>query len=173
MMNNFKEDLKRVRAFIFDLDGVVSSHILFLDPSGVPLRSVNMKDAYAIQLAIRKKYPLAMISGSVSRAFKWRMKRLGVKDIYLEAMNKMIPFREFLNKHNLSEADVLYMGDDLPDLEVMKTVGFPTCPADAVTEVKQISRYISHFNGGEGCVRDVIEQVLRLHQKWMDGDVNI
>jgi 3-deoxy-D-manno-octulosonate 8-phosphate phosphatase (KDO 8-P phosphatase) len=170
MLNNFKEDLKRVRAFVFDLDGVLSSQQMFMDASGILLRTVNVKDGYALRLAAVKGYPVAVISGGVSMAVRRRMRRLGIRDVYMNAKNKQIPFQEFVNRYKLEESDILYMGDDLPDLPVMKRVGFPTCPADAVAEVKQVSRYISHFDGGDGCVRDVIEQVLRLHQHWTDGD---
>lgn len=168
-MSNFKEELKKVRAFVFDMDGVIASHTLFLDTSGTPIRTINVKDGLAIHIAVKKAYPVAVISGGRSFAMRRRMKRLGVKDVFFGAQDKMIPLRQFLKQYALEPDHVLYMGDDMPDLEVMRTVGFPTCPGDAVTEVKQLSRYISPFNGGDGCVRDIIEQVLRLHGQWIDG----
>ncbi len=169
-MSNFKEELRKVKAFAFDVDGVLSSHILTLHPSGEPMRTVNIKDGYALQLAVRKDYPVAVITGGNTEAVKKRFVSLGIKDIYLASSDKKKDFARFLARHDLHASSVLYMGDDLPDYEVMNMVGFPTCPADAVVEIKQIARYISNLNGGDGCVRDIIEQVLRLHNKWMDGD---
>lgn len=169
-MSNFKEDLRKVKAFAFDVDGVLSNQIITLHPSGEPMRTINIKDGYALQLAVKKKYPIAIITGGNSLAVKKRFKSLGIKDIYLSSFDKKVDFEDFMAKYDLDASNILFMGDDLPDYEILKKVGFPTCPADAVTEIKQISRYISHLDGGKGCVRDIIEQVLRLHNKWMDGD---
>lgn len=169
-MSNFKEELRKVKAFAFDVDGVLSSQTMPLHPSGEPMRTVNIKDGYAIQLAVKKGYPIAIITGGKTEAVKMRFKSLGITDIYLGSYIKKDNFDDFIYKYSLDPENVLYMGDDLPDYEVMSMVGFPTCPADAVTEIKQISKYISNLNGGDGCVRDIIEQVLRLHNKWMDGD---
>ncbi|MCD6596681.1 MAG: HAD hydrolase family protein [Bacteroidales bacterium] len=169
-MSNFKEELRKVKAFAFDVDGVLSSQTMPLHPTGEPMRTVNIKDGYAIQLAVKKEYPIAIITGGNTAAVKMRFKSLGVTDIYLGSFIKIDNFNDFIYKYGLDPENVLYMGDDLPDYEVMRMVGFPTCPADAVTEIKQISKYISNLNGGDGCVRDIIEQVLRLHNKWMDGD---
>ena len=169
-MSNFKEELRKVKAFAFDVDGVLSSQVLTLHPGGEPMRTINIKDGYAIQLAVKKKYPIAVITGGNTDAVLKRFNGLGVTDIYLNSFDKKHDFADFLEKYKLDASSVLYMGDDLPDYEVMKIVGFPTCPADAVVEIKQLSRYISNLRGGEGCVRDIIEQVLRLHNKWMDGD---
>ncbi len=169
-MSNFKEELRKVRAFAFDVDGVLSRQTMSLHPSGEPMRTINIKDGYAIQLAVKKGYPVTVITGGNSSAIKKRFTRLGVTDIYLNSYNKKKDFEDFIYKYDLDPATVLYMGDDLPDFEIMEMVGFPTCPADAVAEIKQHSRYISNINGGDGCVRDIIEQVLRLHKKWMDGD---
>ncbi len=169
-MSNFKEELRKVKAFAFDVDGVLSSQILTLHPDGEPMRTINIKDGYAIQLAIKKQYPIAVITGGNSDAVMKRFRGLGVSDVYLNSIDKKKDFADFLSKYEMDASSVLYMGDDLPDYEVMKIVGFPTCPADAVVEIKQLSMYISNLNGGEGCVRDIIEQVLRLHNKWMDGD---
>ncbi len=169
-MSNFKEELRKVKAFAFDVDGVLSSQTMPLHPSGEPMRTVNIKDGYALQLAVKKGYPIAIITGGKTEAVKMRFKSLGITDIYLGSYIKKDNFDDFVYKYSLDPENVLYMGDDLPDYEVMSMVGFPTCPADAVTEIKQISKYISNLNGGDGCVRDIIEQVLRLHNKWMDGD---
>ena len=169
-MANFKEDLSRVKAFIFDIDGVLSQQTIVLNAFGVPNRTVNLRDGYAIQLAVKKGYCIGIISGSRSKEYKKRLKLLGVNDIYLKSHNKVIDFNTFIKKHNLNKSDVLFMGDDIPDFEVMKEAGIPVCPSDADSEIKQVSSYISDKKGGEGCVRDVIEQVLRLHNNWMDSD---
>jgi 3-deoxy-D-manno-octulosonate 8-phosphate phosphatase (KDO 8-P phosphatase) len=119
---------------------------------------------------MKKGYHIAIISGSSSKDYQKRLKRLGVSDIYLKSRNKLDDFKDFLKKHGLHKSDVLFMGDDIPDFEVMKEAGIPVCPSDADSEIKQISSYISDKKGGEGCARDVIEQVLRLHNNWMDSD---
>lgn len=169
-MANFKECLVNVKAFIFDIDGVLSLQTIGLNVFGVPNRTVNLHDGYALQLAVKKGYYIGIISGSSSKDYMKRLKLLGVTDIYLNSRIKLIHFNTFVKKHNLNKADVLYMGDDIPDFEVMKEAGVPVCPSDADNEIKQISLYISDKKGGEGCVRDVIEQVLRLHNNWMDSD---
>jgi 3-deoxy-D-manno-octulosonate 8-phosphate phosphatase (KDO 8-P phosphatase) len=169
-MANFKEDLVRVRAFVFDIDGVLSTQTIPLNIFGVPNRTVNLRDGYAIQLAVRKGYQVCIISGSRSRDYEKRLKTLGVKDVFLHSRSKIRHFREFLAKYDLDKEDVLFMGDDIPDFEVMKEAGIPVCPSDADSEIRQVASYISDKKGGEGCVRDVIEQVLRLHNKWMDSD---
>lgn len=169
-MTNFKEDLSRVKALIFDIDGVLSTQTINLNTFGVPNRTVNLRDGYALQLAVKKGYHIGIISGCSSKEYSRRLKLLGIKDIYLNSKKKALHFHDFLEKHNLSSSDVLYMGDDIPDFEVMKLAGVPVCPSDADSEIRQISSYISDKKGGEGCVRDVIEQVMRLHNKWMDAD---
>ena len=169
-MANFKEDLTRVKAFIFDIDGVLSLQTINLNSFGVPNRTVNLRDGYALQLAVKKGYLIGIISGSSSKEYQKRLRRLGINDIYLNSRSKLENFNSFLKKHRLNQADVLFMGDDIPDYEVMKAAGIPVCPADADSEIKQVSSYISDKRGGEGCVRDVIEQVLRLNNIWMDSD---
>jgi 3-deoxy-D-manno-octulosonate 8-phosphate phosphatase (KDO 8-P phosphatase) len=169
-MANFKEDLVRVKAFIFDIDGVLSLQTIHLNSFGVPSRTVNLRDGYALQLAVKKGYLVGIISGSSSKEYQKRLKLLGVRDIYLKSRSKLNDFNSFLRKHNLNKSDVLFMGDDIPDFEVMKEAGIPVCPSDADSEIKQVSSYISDKKGGEGCARDVIEQVLRLHNNWMDSD---
>ncbi|MBK8882226.1 MAG: HAD hydrolase family protein [Bacteroidales bacterium] len=169
-MANFKEDLVRVKAFIFDIDGVLSTQTIALNVFGVPNRTVNLRDGYAIQLAVRKGYPVCVISGGSSKEYRKRLRSLGVTDIYLNSRSKLEHFNAFLKKYELNKNDVLYMGDDIPDYKVMKEVGLPVCPSDADSEIRQVAAYVSDKKGGEGCVRDVIEQVLRLHNKWMDTD---
>lgn len=165
-MSNFKEDLMKVKAFAFDVDGVLSAQIITMDADGTPLRTVNIKDGYAMQLAIKLGYPMAIITGGNTEAVKKRYQQLGIEDIYMSASQKIPPLLEWLKKRNLKPEEVMYMGDDLPDYPVMKMVGVPVCPADAVEEIKSLCKHISHKNGGEGCARDVIEQVLRAHGKW-------
>lgn len=169
-MANFKEDLVKIKAFVFDIDGVLSLQTINLNSFGVPTRTVNLRDGYALQLAVKKGYHLGVISGSSSKEYLRRLKLLGIKDIYLNSRSKLDHFNDFLKKHNLNASDVLFMGDDIPDLKVMKEAGVAVCPSDADSEIKYISAYVSDKKGGEGCVRDIIEQVLRLHDKWMDSD---
>ena len=169
-MANFKEELVKVKAFIFDIDGVLSTQTIPLNIFGVPNRSVNLRDGYAIQLAVRKGYIVCVISGSSSKEYLKRLKMLGVKDIFLNSRSKLNHYKAILEKYSLKKEEVLFMGDDIPDYEVMKEAGIPVCPSDADSEIKKVASYISDRKGGEGCVRDVIEQVLRLHDKWMDSD---
>jgi 3-deoxy-D-manno-octulosonate 8-phosphate phosphatase (KDO 8-P phosphatase) len=169
-MTNFKEDLRKVNAFIFDVDGVFSGSKVLLNSDGQLLRTMNIKDGYAVFYLMRKGYPVAIISGGDSEAVRTRFEKLGINDIYLRSNDKLKDFQHFTEKYDLNPESVLYMGDDLPDYPVMEKVGFPVCPSDAVEEIKSISRYISDRPGGDGCVRDVIEQVLRLNGKWMDAE---
>ena len=169
-MANFKEDLANVKAFIFDIDGVLSLQTISLNSFGVPARTVNLRDGYALQLAVKKGYPIGIISGSSSKEYQKRLRRLGITDIYLNSRSKIDHFNCFIKKYNLLKTDVLFMGDDIPDYEVMKEAGVPVCPSDADSEIRQLASYVSDKRGGEGCVRDVIEQVLRLNNNWMDSD---
>ena len=169
-MTNFKEDLTRVKAFVFDIDGVMSLQTISLNAFGVPNRTVNLRDGYAIQLAVKKGYHIGIISGSNAKEYIRRLKGLGVSDIYLNSRAKTEHFNNFCAKHEIQPSDVMYMGDDIPDYGAMKLAGVPVCPADADSEIKKVASYISDKRGGEGCVRDVIEQVLRWHNKWMDND---
>lgn len=168
-LSNFKEQLRRVKAFVFDVDGVLSGQTMLLDTEGNLIRTSNIRDGFAIQRAVKKNYPVGIITGAEIPAIMKRYQGLGIDDIYMGSTDKKSDINRFLKKYRIEASDVLYMGDDLPDLEVMKMVGFPTCPDDAVVEVKQISKYISNFTGGKGCVRDVIEQVLRLHKQWVES----
>lgn len=169
-MDNFKEGLKEVKAFAFDVDGVLSKPEVWLHPSGELMRSMNTKDGYALQYAVKRGYPIAIITGGKTESVAMRFRGLGITDIYLASAYKPDDFEDYLFKYDLQAEQVLYMGDDLPDHEVMQKAGVPCCPSDAVEEIKAVAHYISPHKGGEGCVRDVIEQVLRLHGRWMDGE---
>lgn len=169
-MTNFKEDLSRIEAFIFDVDGVFATSNFFLDITGEPLRSMNIKDGYAVQLAVKKGYKIGIITGGTSESVRIRFNSLGVTDVYLGSADKMDNFKDFIYKYSLDTSKVLYMGDDMPDYNVMKNVGVPTCPKDAAQDIIQISKYVSSCKGGQGCVRDVIEQVMRAQGNWMDND---
>lgn len=162
-----KEELKKIKAFAFDVDGVFSSTTAVLHPSGEVMRTMNIKDGYVIHYAVKLGYPVAIITGGNSEAVAQRFRNLGVTDIYLNSAYKKDDLDDFVCKYHLSSDQILYMGDDIPDMEVLQEVGFPACPADAAEEVKAVSRYISDRKGGEGCVRDIVEQVLKLHGKWM------
>jgi 3-deoxy-D-manno-octulosonate 8-phosphate phosphatase (KDO 8-P phosphatase) len=168
--SNFKEDLKKVEAFAFDVDGVFTNGKVYLFSTEEFVRAMNIKDGYAVQYAVKKGFPIAIISGGDAETVRKRFQKLGVTDIYLKSSDKMDDLKDFYFKYDIDPNNILYMGDDIPDHEVMKECGIPTCPADAAVEIKAISKYISNFNGGEGCVRDVIEQVLRLKGKWMDEE---
>jgi 3-deoxy-D-manno-octulosonate 8-phosphate phosphatase (KDO 8-P phosphatase) len=167
-MPDIKKQLNFIKAFAFDVDGVFTNGTVLLHPGGEFIRMMNIKDGFAIQHAVKMGYPVAIITGGYSKMVRKRFEYLGVKNIYMKSGNKIPAFQTFCAKNNLNAADVLYMGDDLPDFEVMKLAGFSACPADSATEIKEISAYISYQKGGEGCVRDIVEQVLRLQNKWMN-----
>lgn len=169
-MTNFKEGLAAVKAFIFDIDGVLSLQTIGLNFFGVPNRTVNLRDGYALQLAVKKGYRVGIISGSNSKEYQKRLKLLGITDIFLNSKSKLDHYNSFRKKYDLKDSEILFMGDDIPDFEVMRAAGLPVCPSDADSEIKQVALYISDKKGGEGCARDVIEQVLRLHNNWMDSD---
>ncbi|MCQ2247341.1 MAG: HAD-IIIA family hydrolase [Bacteroidaceae bacterium] len=160
-------DLTKIRAIIFDIDGVLSAETITLHPEGDPMRTVNIKDGYAIQYAVKCGLHIAILSGAHTESLRKRYEGLGVKDVYLKAAVKISIYESFLQKYGLKDEEVIYMGDDIPDYEVMKHCGCPCCPADAAPEIKDASVYISHLNGGYGCGRDVVEQVLRAQGKWM------
>ena len=166
MEKSYKEYLKNITTFIFDVDGVLTDGTVTVTTSGEMLRKMNIKDGFAIKTAIDKGFNVCVISGGSNEGVRKRLQGLGVIDIYLGAHNKAEQLNEYLVKHNIKTENVLYMGDDIPDVPVMKLVGLPCCPQDAVPEIKTISKYISHKNGGKGAVRDVIEQVLKVQDKW-------
>ena len=160
-------DLNKIRAIIFDIDGVLSSETINLSAEGVPLRTVNIKDGYAIQLAMKLGLRVVILTGANVPSVRVRYEGLGVEDIYLGCGVKIKTYEEFLQKYSLSDEEVMYMGDDIPDLEIMRRVGCPVCPKDACPEIKEVSCYVSDRIGGHGCGRDVIEQVLRAQGKWV------
>lgn len=166
-MSKINYDLSQIKAFIFDVDGVLSPNTIPVHPSGEPLRMANVKDGYALQLALKHGYTVAIITGCDSESVCHRFQKLGIPYVYMCAQVKKEPFADFLKQTGLQPEEILYMGDDIPDFDVMKQVGLPTCPSDAVSEIKAISAYISPCNGGCGCVRDVIEQVLKARGDWM------
>lgn len=167
---NYKADLTHIRAFVFDFDGVMTDGSVWTYGDKETVRCGNVKDGYAIQYAVKKGYIIALISGANSQSIVNRMEALGVTQIHTGCPNKMEVYRQFLDDNNLKEEEVVCMGDDIPDYEIMSHCGVAACPADAAEEIKQISNYISIFSGGHGCVRDIIEQVLRLHGKWFHPD---
>jgi 3-deoxy-D-manno-octulosonate 8-phosphate phosphatase (KDO 8-P phosphatase) len=169
-MKNYKELLSKVNTFIFDYDGVLSDGSIITLDDGEAYRTTNVKDGYAIQLARKKGYRIAVISGARAECMMHRLTALNITDVFLGIENKVEIFRTYLITNSLKRENVLFMGDDIPDYEVMLASGVPTCPADAAEEIKNISSYISHFPGGKGCVRDVIEQVLKVQGKWMNDD---
>ncbi|MBR0167001.1 MAG: HAD hydrolase family protein [Prevotella sp.] len=160
-------DLSKIRAIIFDIDGVLSSETINLSAEGIPLRTVNIKDGYAIQLAMKLGLRIVILTGANVPSVRVRYEGLGVEDIYLGCGVKIKTYEEFLQKYRLSDEEVMYMGDDIPDLEVMRRVGCPVSPKDACPEIKEVSCYVSDRIGGHGCGRDVIEQVLRAQGKWV------
>ena len=167
-MANYKELLRHITTFIFDYDGVLTDGSVIMTSQGEGYRISNVKDGYALQLAIKNGYRVAVISGAVSVSLEQRMKALNVTDVFMGVENKIELFNEYLRKNNIRAEEVLFMGDDIPDYEVMLASGLPVCPSDAAEEIKKISRYISHFSGGKGCARDVIEQVMKVQGKWMN-----
>ena len=163
-------DLTKIRAIIFDVDGVLSAGTITLATNGDPVRTANIKDGYALQLAVKKGLIVAIITGGKTEAIRVRYEGLGLKDVFLGCSFKPTEYSLLMEKYDLRPEEVMYMGDDIPDYEVMRLCGCPVCPVDAAPEIKEISTYISHHKGGYGCGRDVIEQVLKAQGKWMDGN---
>lgn len=166
------DSFKHISTFVFDVDGVLTNGTLLLLPNGVMARSMNIKDGYALQLAIKKGYRVLVISGGDSIEVAERLNKLGITEVWMKVKDKRSLLGEYLKEHAIENKAVLYMGDDIPDLAVMQLVGLACCPADAVQEIKDLSIYISHLSGGAGCARDVIEKVLKLRGDWND-DTNI
>jgi 3-deoxy-D-manno-octulosonate 8-phosphate phosphatase (KDO 8-P phosphatase) len=160
-------DLSKIRALVFDVDGVLSSATSMMDAEGQPQRTMNVKDGYAIQLACRNGLHIAIITGGRSESIKLRYETLGMRDIFMGVSVKSIAYQDFLDSNGYSDEEILYMGDDIPDYEVMRRAGCPCCPRDASSDIKDISLYVSPYDGGNGCVRDVIEQVLRAKGMWL------
>ena len=169
MEKSYKEYLPKINTLIFDVDGVLTNGIVTIMPDGEMIRHMNIKDGYALKSAVNAGFNVCIISGGTNEGVRVRLANLGIKDIYLGAHNKIKQYEELVEKYNLKPENVLYMGDDIPDYPVMKLVGMPSCPNDAAPEIQQISKYISNKKGGDGCVRDVIEQIMRVQGKW-DGN---
>jgi 3-deoxy-D-manno-octulosonate 8-phosphate phosphatase (KDO 8-P phosphatase) len=165
-MSFFKDDIREIRAFLFDVDGVLSDDVSPLDEQGDPLRTANVKDGYAIRRALAAGFVIGIITGGTQKRVKLRYQKLGVLHFYDNSPEKAACLDDFLSVTGMNPGHILYMGDDLPDYPVMVRVGIPTCPADAVPEIKAVARYVSDRKGGRGCVRDVIEQVMRAQDKW-------
>lgn len=162
-------DLTKIRAMFFDVDGVLSCETITQHPNGEPMRTVNIKDGYAMQHAVKCGLVLAIITGGRTESVRIRYEGLGLKDVILGAAVKINTYNELKAKYNLKDEEILYMGDDIPDYEIMQQCGLPCCPADAAPEIKAVSKYISHKDGGMGCGRDVIEQVLKAQGLWMNS----
>ena len=167
---SYKKKLSQITTFIFDVDGVLTDGSVILESSGEMVRTMHTKDGYALQHAVKKGFHIVIISGGSSVMVKKRLEGLGIEHIYLGKDHKLPVLNEHLQKHNISINQVLYMGDDIPDLPCLKVVGVSSCPNDASVEVREVCDYISHINGGKGCVRDVLEQTMRIQNKWMDDD---
>ena len=164
---NYKELLKKITTFILDVDGVLTNGKILVTSKGKMLREMNTKDGFIIKYALDEGFKIFIISGGTNKGVRERLKDLGIEEIFLGKDSKNSTYDMLIKKHNLNENEILYMGDDIPDMPVMKKIGVPCCPNDAVPDVKQISIYISKKNGGQGCVRDIIEQTLRVQNKWL------
>lgn len=165
-MENFKEKLNKIKTLLFDIDGVITNGQILVFENGEIVRNMNSKDSYAIQLAAKKGYRIGVISGGKSEPLKKMLMSLGVQDVFLLQSDKLECYKDYVAAYDLKEEEILYMGDDLPDYDVMNRVGVAVCPNDAAHEIKSICIYISNRKGGETCVRDVIEQVMRCQGTW-------
>jgi 3-deoxy-D-manno-octulosonate 8-phosphate phosphatase (KDO 8-P phosphatase) len=163
---NVLELFEPIKVFVFDIDGVLTDGMLHVQEDGELLRRMNIKDGYALQLAVKKGYKVWVISGGKTSAAKQRLNKLGVEDVYVAVDNKVSLLESLIEKGNYRPAELLYMGDDMPDIKAMMLCGLRACPADGVGEIKAISHYISPLNGGYGCARDVIEKVLKINNDW-------
>jgi 3-deoxy-D-manno-octulosonate 8-phosphate phosphatase (KDO 8-P phosphatase) len=166
MEKSYKEIMPKITTFIFDIDGVLTNGVVTIFPDGEMVRNMNIKDGYALKAAVNAGFNVCIISGGTNEAVRSRFEALGITQVYLGSQNKLIPFNEYINTHNIHPSEILYMGDDIPDYPVMKKVGLPCCPKDAAPEIQKIASYVSHKKGGTGCARDVIEQVLKVQDKW-------
>ena len=165
-MGNFKEDIARTEAFIFDVDGVMTDGGIIPTLDGDFIRRYNAKDGYALGYAVKMVYKVCIITGGRGKTLENRLRMLGINRYYTDCMDKITAMREYFADEGIDPAHAIYMGDDIPDLECMREVGIPVCPADAAAEVIEASRYVSEFRGGEGAVRDIVEQVLRARGDW-------
>jgi 3-deoxy-D-manno-octulosonate 8-phosphate phosphatase (KDO 8-P phosphatase) len=166
MAKSYKEIMNEINTFIFDVDGVLTDGSVFVTNEGEMLRTMNIRDGYALKAAVESGYNVCIISGGSNEGVRVRLRNLGITDIHLGSPDKVETYKEYIELYNIQPKQVLYMGDDIPDFHVMKLVGLPTCPQDASPEIKAISTYISHKNGGKGAVREVIEQVMKVQGKW-------
>ena len=167
MAKSYKELMNDITTFIFDVDGVLTDGSVFVNNDGEMLRTMNIRDGYALKAAVESGYNVCIISGGSNEGVRVRLRTLGIKDIYLGTPDKVETFDQYIDINQIQPEQVLYMGDDIPDYHVMQIVGLASCPQDAAPEIKGISKYISHKNGGKGAVRDVIEQVMKVQGKWM------
>lgn len=167
METNYKELLNQIDTFVFDVDGVLTDSSVHITTTGEMLRTMNIRDGYAMKAAVESGYRVCIISGGSNEGVRVRLRHLGITDIHLAASDKVETLREYTDIYGVKLENTLYMGDDLPDYHVMKLVGLPCAPVDAAPEIKEISKYVSHRKGGQGCVRDAIEQVMRVQGKWM------
>ena len=165
-MKNYKHLLPKIKTFIFDVDGVLTDGKILINSDGELLRSFDTKDGYAMKCALVKGFKIAIITGGRNEAVRERFNELGVIDIYLGAHHKLDAYQDLMDNYDLNPEEILYIGDDIPDIPVMEKVGLGCCPADAASDVKAMADYVSHKKGGEGCVRELIEQVLRVQGKW-------
>ncbi|WP_322550162.1 HAD-IIIA family hydrolase [Flavobacterium psychraquaticum] len=168
MSKSYKELMNNITTFVLDVDGVLTDGTIHVSPTGEMLRNMNIRDGYAMKAALENGYTVCIISGGSNEGVRVRLRNLGITDIYLGVPDKVETFKEFTDIYNINPENVLYMGDDIPDYHVMQLVGLPTCPQNAVQEIKGLSKYISHVDGGKGAVRDVIEQVMKVQGKWME-----
>ena len=169
-MKNYKELLKNITTFVFDYDGVLTDGTVVLMAEGEPLRTANVKDGYALQLAVKKGYNVAVISGGRSKTIQNRLELLNVSDVFIGVDSKYEILLKYMKDKGVTREEIVYMGDDIPDYHVMQEAGIAACPADAAEEIKNLSHYISPVKGGQGCARDIIEQVLKVQGNWMNND---
>jgi len=167
-MNNL-EDFREIHTMIFDVDGVLTNSELIITESGQLLRKMNTRDGYAMKVALEAGLRICIITGGNSHGVEKRLKGLGIQDVYTGISDKLSVLEEYIKKYNLNLGGVLYMGDDIPDYDPMSKVGMPVCPKDATVEIQNVSRFISSKKGGEGCVRDIIEKVMKLQGKWVSS----
>jgi 3-deoxy-D-manno-octulosonate 8-phosphate phosphatase (KDO 8-P phosphatase) len=169
-MTSYPRNLTKINTIILDIDGVLTDGSVIIEPTGEQTRTMNVKDGFALQLAVKRGFRVAIISGGKNEIVKKRFAGLGIIDVYMGASDKWEAFDELKLTYNLNDQEIAYMGDDIPDYEIMSTIGLPACPNDAATEIKEIAQYISPIPGGKGCVRDLIEKIMRAQNKWFNPE---
>lgn len=169
-MESYKQKLRKITTLLFDMDGVFTDGIVWLMPDGEQVRTANVKDGYVIQLAVKKGFRVAVFTGGSSDAVRRRFEGLGVQDVFLGCNDKLKVYQSYMEQHGFQHEEAMYMADDIVDIPVLKQVGVSTCPADAAEEVRALCDYVSHKPGGKGCVRDIVEQTLKVQGLWMDKD---